>query len=136
MMTWGALDDDGNIIRDPTFPDVPSFAEVCEATPACETSGPAWDAWVAFFTAGFPAQKMIFLPGGASADIVEAYSTALDEIMARDDFNELAAATLGVYPQMTRDAAQSAFVLGTQVDEEASAFVINWLEESYGVTLN
>jgi tripartite-type tricarboxylate transporter receptor subunit TctC len=73
---------------------------------------------------------MIFLPGGASADIVEAYSTALDEIMARDDFNELAAATLGVYPQMTRDAAQSAFVLGTQVDEEASAFVINWLEEA------
>ena len=32
MMTWGALDADGNIVRDPTFPDMPTFKEVCEAT--------------------------------------------------------------------------------------------------------
>ena len=136
MMTWGALDGDGNIVRDPTFPDIPTFAEVCEATPACETSGPAWNAWVAFFTAGFPAQKMIFLPGSASEEVVEAYSMALDEIIARDDFAEMAAATLGDYPQMTRNAAQAAFRLGTQVDDDARDFVINWLEESYGVSLN
>ncbi len=53
MMTWGALDDDGNIVRDPTFPDIPSFKEVCEATDGCETEGVAWDAWKAFFIAGF-----------------------------------------------------------------------------------
>ena len=28
MMTWGALDEAGNIVRDPTFPDIPSFKEV------------------------------------------------------------------------------------------------------------
>ncbi|HAR83424.1 MAG TPA: tricarboxylate transporter, partial [Sulfitobacter pontiacus] len=31
MMTWGALDEDGNIVRDPTFPDILTFKEVCEA---------------------------------------------------------------------------------------------------------
>lgn len=136
MMTWGALDDDGNIVRDPTFPDIPSFKEVCEATPACETSGPAWDAWVAFFTAGFPAQKMIFLPGSADADVVATYTQALNDVIARDDFEELSAATLGVYPQMTGAAAKAAFDLGTKVDADAKAYVINWLEESYGVSLN
>ena len=34
MMSWGALDEDGNIVRDPTFPDMPTFKEVGEATPA------------------------------------------------------------------------------------------------------
>ena len=29
-MTWGALDDSGNLVRDPTFPDLPHFAEVYE----------------------------------------------------------------------------------------------------------
>ncbi|MBY6200212.1 tricarboxylate transporter [Maritalea mobilis] len=136
MMTWGALDDEGNIVRDPTFPDIPTFAEVCEATPACETEGPAWDAWVAFFTAGFPAQKMIFLPGSTDQAIVDAYTDALNEIIARPDFAEMAETTLGDYPQMTGAAAQAAFRLGTQVDDSAREFVINWLEESYGVTLD
>jgi hypothetical protein len=136
MMTWGALDNDGNIVRDPTFPDIPSFAEVCEATPACETSGPAWDAWVTFFTAGFPAQKMVFLPGNAPQEVVDMYTTAFNEIIARDDFMELAEAELGVYPQMTGAAAQASFRLGTRADAASREFVLNWLEESYGVSLN
>ena len=28
-----------NIVRDPTFPDIPSFARGLRATPACETEG-------------------------------------------------------------------------------------------------
>jgi tripartite-type tricarboxylate transporter receptor subunit TctC len=136
MMSWGALDNDGNIVRDPTFPDMPSFAEVCEATPACETSGPAWDAWMTFFTAGFPAQKMVFLPGTAPQEVVDAYTAAFNEIIAREDFMEMAAAELGVYPQMTGSAAQAAFRLGTRADQAARDYVINWLEDSYGVSLN
>jgi len=134
-MSWGAIDAEGNIVRDPTFPDIPSFAEVCEATPACETSGPGWDAWVAFFIAGFPAQKMVFLPGNAAPEVVEAYATAFDAIIARPDFAEMAASDLGAYPQMTRAAAAEAFRLGTQVSPEAREFVVNWLQDSYGVSL-
>jgi len=135
MMSWGAIDAEGNIVRDPTFPDIPSFAEVCEATPACETSGPGWDAWVAFFIAGFPAQKMVFLPGNAAPEVVEAYATAFDAIIARPDFAEMAASDLGAYPQMTRAAAAEAFRLGTQVSPEAREFVVNWLQDAYGVSL-
>ena len=136
MMTWGALDNDGNIVRDPTFPDIPTFMEVCDATPACSTEGAAWEAWRAFFIAGFPAQKMIFLPGSTSDEVVQAYTDALNEIIARDDFAALAEATLGVYPQMTGAGATAAFNLGTQVPDEARDFVINWLQERYGVSLN
>ena len=32
MMTWGALDSNGNIEQDPTFPDLPTFKEVCKKT--------------------------------------------------------------------------------------------------------
>lgn len=136
MMTWGALDADGNIVRDPTFPDMPTFKEVCEATPVCETSGDQWDAWKAFFIAGFPAQKMVFLPQGASEDALVTYTNAFDAIIAKPDFADISKARLGVYPQMTGMAAQSTLARGTQVPEEAKAFVINWLSERYGVTLN
>ncbi|MDU8945432.1 tricarboxylate transporter [Ovoidimarina sediminis] len=135
MMTWGALDNDGNIVRDPTFPEIPTFKEVCEATPACSTEGDAWEAWKAFFIAGFPAQKMVFLPGSADADVVATYTKAFEDIIARPDFAELSAKTLGVYPQMIGPAADKAKALATQVPDSAKAYVVNWLEEDYGVSL-
>jgi len=136
MMTWGSLDDDGNIVRDPTFPDIPTFKEVCEATEGCETSGEQWDAWKAFFIAGFPAQKMVFLPQGASADAIATYTAAFEAVKARADFAEISGARLGQYPQMTGVAAQVAMDSATQVTPEAKAFIVNWLQEKYGVSLN
>ena len=133
--SFGALDEDGNIVRDPTFPDMPSFKEVCEATPACETEGERWEAWKAFFIAGFPAQKMVFLPAGAPEAAVNTYTEAFAAIRERDDFAEISEARLGVYPQLTGAAAQTALESATDVPQEAKDFVINWLSERYGVIL-
>ncbi|WP_370455429.1 tricarboxylate transporter [Tateyamaria sp. syn59] len=136
MMSWGALDADGNIVRDPTFPDMPTFKEVCDATDGCETSGTQWDAWKAFFIAGFPAQKMVFLPNGASADAIATYTAAFEAVQARADFADISSKRLGKYPQMTGAEAQAALESGTNVPQEAKDFVTGWLEERYGVTLN
>ncbi|MDD9922786.1 MAG: hypothetical protein OXQ92_10990 [Boseongicola sp.] len=136
MMSWGALDADGNIVRDPTFPDMPTFKEVCEATAGCETSGEKWEAWKAFFVAGFPAQKMVFLPAGASADAIATYTQAFEDVKARADFGEISKGRLGVYPQMTGDEAAGALASATVVPDSAKAFVVNWLKDRYGVDLN
>ena len=135
IFTWGSLDEDGVIVRDPTFPDLPSFKEICEATEGCETSGVAWDAWKAFFISGFAAQKMIYLPGAASQETVDAYTAALKDIVARADFRELAKDELGVYPQMTGKAAKGANQEATTVTPEAKKFVLDWLKEDYGITM-
>lgn len=136
MMSWGALDSAGNIVRDPTFPDMPTFKEVCDATPGCETRGEQWEAWKAFFIAGFPAQKMVFLPAGASRDAIDTYTAAFEAVKARSDFPEISKARLGVYPQMTGDEAKTALSSATRVPGPAKAFVKNWLSERYGVKLN
>ncbi|MEO3427384.1 tricarboxylate transporter [Pelagibius sp. CAU 1746] len=135
MMTWGSLDDDGNIVRDPTFPDIPTFKEVCEKTAACETKGDAWDAWKAFFIAGFPAQKMVFLPKTAPKEVVDGYEAAFKKILARSDFQQMAEKTLGKDPQMTGKAANNAKKLATTVPPSAKQFVIDWLKADYDVSL-
>lgn len=136
MMSWGALDADGNIVRDPTFPDMPTFKEVCDATPGCETSGEKWEAWKAFFVAGFPAQKMVFLPNGASDAAIATFSKAFDAVKGRADFGEISAARLGVYPQMTGNSATGAMASATQVPDGAKSFVVGWLKDRYGVSLD
>ena len=135
MMSWGSLDADGNIVRDPTFPDMPTFKEVCDATAGCETEGEQWEAWKAFFISGFPAQKMVFLPKGAPADAIATYTKAFQAVHARPDFAEISAVRLGKYPQMTGDMATATLKKGTNVPAEAKAFVVNWLKERFNVTL-
>jgi hypothetical protein len=135
VFTFGALDDQGNIVRDPTFPDLPSFKEVCEATDGCETSGPAWDAWKAFFISGFAAQKMVYLPGAAPQEVVDMYTQAFEDIKARPDFAEISEQELGVYPQATGENAKAANQEATTITPEAKDYVLQWLEEDYGVTM-
>ncbi|MBO9466502.1 tricarboxylate transporter [Tropicibacter sp. R15_0] len=135
MMTWGALDENGEIVRDPTFPEIATFKEVCEATEGCETSGEAWDAWKAFFVAGFPVQKLAFLPAGTPDDIIAAYTKAFQDVVARDDFAEISSKRVGKYSVFTGGGAQTALGTATQVPTEAKAYVTNWLSEAYGVTL-
>ena len=135
MMSWGALDESGNIVRDPTFPDIPTFKEVCEATDGCETSGEAWDAWKAFFISGFPVQKLAFLPQGTPQDVVDTYAAAFDAVRSRDDFATLAARQVGQYPVFVGDGANNALDSAISVPDGAKTFVIDWLREAYGVQL-
>ncbi len=136
MMSWGALNANGEIVRDPTFPDMPTFKEVCEATNGCETSGDTWDAWKAFFVSGFPVQKLAFLPTGTPQDVVDAYSKAFDAVRSRADFPEIAAARVGKYDVFVGAGATTALKTATSVPESAKSFVKNWLKEDYGVDLS
>ena len=135
MMTWGSLDENGDVVRDPTFPDMPTFKEVCEKTDGCETSGEAWDAWKAFFVAGFPSQKLAFLPAGTSQDIIDMYVTAFDKIKSRDDFAEISNARIGKYPMFTGKGAEDALGSATTVPASAKEFVVTWLKDEFGVQL-
>ncbi len=135
MMTWGALDDNGNIVRDPTFPDMPSFKEVCEATEGCKTSGDTWEAWRAFFIAGFPSQKLAFLPAGTPQEVIDTYVTAFEAVRARPDFAEISAKRVGKYPMFVGKEAENALASATSVPASAKAYVTNWLKEAYGVEL-
>ena len=135
MMTWGSLDKNNNIVRDPTFPDVPTFKEVCEATSGCSTSGPEWDAWKAFFIAGFPSQKIAFLPQGTPNDVTEAYADAFAKIQASPGFADRASKILGKYPMYVGADAENALGGALTVSGSAKDFVKGWLKDEFGVSL-
>ena len=136
MMTWGSLGPNGDILRDPTFPDIPTFKEVCDATDGCSTSGEAWDAWKAFFIAGFPAQKLAFLPGDTPQDVVDAYVDAFAKVKARPDFAKISAKHLGKYPMYVGGEAKAALDGALEISPNAKAYIISWLKDEFGVSLN
>ena len=133
IMTWGALDAQGNLVRDPTFPDLPHFAEVYEMIHKEKPSGEWFDAWKAFFTAGFAAQKMIFLPKGTPDDVLQAWRDAASKTIGASDFQDKAVKVLGTYSQKVGPDAELLLKTAINVDPKAKEWVRNWLTETYNV---
>jgi len=135
LFSWGVLDAEGNVVRDPTFPDLPSFVEAYETLTGAAPTGPDFDAYMAFFTAGFPAQKMVFLPAGTPDDIVATYQAAFEAMKADPEYVANAEEILGTYEQVTGELAQTLFELGTTISPELRTQVAGMLAADYGVRL-
>jgi hypothetical protein len=135
IMTWGALDKLGNIVRDPNFPDIPTFREVYVKVHGNEPSGDDWNAWKAFFIAGFSAQKMVVINKNINPEIINAYSKAFEGIINQIDFIKTSENYIGVYPQSTGQKAIQFKKIATQIDPIAILWVKDWLNASYDLNL-
>lgn len=135
LFSWGVLDEGGNLVRDPTFPDLPHFGEAYETMTGKAPEGPEYDAYFAFFTAGFPAQKMVFLPKDTPQEIVDAYQAAFNAMQDDPDYHANKEAVLGTYGQVTGKAADALFEKGTKITPELRKQVVDMLAADYGVKL-
>ena len=88
LFTWGVVNSSGTIERDPTFPNLPHWAEYYESVQGKKPSGPAFRVWKAFLTAGFSSQKMVFLPTGTDPAIVKAYRDAFVKVTKSAEFKK------------------------------------------------
>lgn len=135
LFSWGVLDAEGKIVRDPTFPDIPSFPEAYEMMTGKAPEGDDYDAYVAFFIAGFPAQKMAILPKDTPDDIVAAYSAAFDAMKQDPEYQANKESVLGTYEQVTGAEAEALFKLGTTISDKNRKNVVDMLGADYGVKL-
>ena len=133
LFSWGVLNDKGEFVRDPTFPDLPHFAEAYETAYGKKPSGTAYEAFKAFVVAGYAAQKPIFLPKGTPKDIVDTYVQALDKVVKTPAFKEKAGDELGDYEQAVGPAAQEAVKVALSIDPQAKAWVREWLTRRFNV---
>lgn len=126
LFSFGILRD-GELARDPTFPEIPHFGEAYEAIHGQPPEGEGFEAWKIFLTAGFSAQKMVFLPKGVSRDIIKAYRDAFQAAVDSNEFKRGADEVLGVYPQATGGEAHELKEIATRVNTRQRAWITNWL---------
>lgn len=136
LFSWGVLDEDGAVVRDPTFPDLPHFAEFFETMIGVQPEGSDYETYLAFFTAGYPAQKMLLVPKETPAEIVEAYRTAVLEFASDPEYLAASESIIGAYQQVTGKAAQALFELGTTISDQNRQRVVDLLKSEYGATFD
>ena len=133
MFSWGVLDENGEVARDPTFPDLPHFLEAYEMVHGKRPEGVEADAYMAFFGAGFAAQKPALLPEGTPDDIVAAYRQAFADAVADPALQAAKGDILGDYNQAVGDDIEALYKVATTISPEARDWVRNFLATEYQV---
>jgi tripartite-type tricarboxylate transporter receptor subunit TctC len=133
LFSWGAVDDDGKLARDPTFPDLPHFEEAYEMVHGKMPSGIEWEACKAFLISGFPAQKLLVLPKGTPREIVETYRAAVRQMRNDPEYRAKRDAAIGEYEQLTDKAGEELYREGTTITPQARQWVREFLSKNYNV---
>lgn len=105
IFSLGVVDEQGNIVRDPNFPELPSFPEAYETMHGKKPSGIAYDAYRALFQMRVMANKSIWLPAGTPKPILDAWRSAMRKVFADPEFKKRAEDITG-YSQFFGEAAQ------------------------------
>ena len=135
IYTLGIVNDAGKVVRDPTWPNTPSYFEAYKAIHGKNPSGPAVEAWFALYQMSVTMSKSWNLPPGTPKDIVEAYRTAARKMLKDPDFLKKRDKIFGKYPQTIGDAALAARNAATTLSPGARAWLAKYVKSRYGIVL-
>jgi tripartite-type tricarboxylate transporter receptor subunit TctC len=133
LFSWGTLDKNGKLARDPNFPDLPHFEEAYEIAFGKKPAGVEWEAMRAFLVAGFPAQKLLVLPKGTPDNIVEAYRAAVRALLKDPEYLAKRDELIGEYDQITDKEGEALYKAATTISPDAREWVRNYLSKTYDV---
>ncbi len=126
LMTLGSVIN-GQIKRDPNFPNLPSFSEVYDKV-IKNKNKEAFDAWQVLFNAGFATQKFIVLPKSASDNVVTAWINASGQIVNDLDTMKIINKKLGKYDQIIGENLIFALRKASTLDEPAYIYLSSWMD--------
>ena len=135
LYSLGVLNDKGEVVRDPNFPDLPSLPEAYELMHGKKPSGAGYDAWRALLQMGIMANKGIFLPTGTPKPILDAWRNAVKKVLDDPEFEKHAAAVVEGYPQFIGEAAKPMIKEATTFTPEAWGWIKNYLQTVHNTTI-
>lgn len=134
LFSFGALNENGELIRDPSFPDLPHFGEVYEMF-GNERSGIDWDTWFAFMSAGFGGMKLLLTPKETPDAIIAKFHEGIRAMKNDETYKKTKVKALGFYEQSIGQQAMKIFNLATNVEETEKEHMKKWLRRKYDLNI-
>ncbi|QFT83487.1 hypothetical protein FIU88_00715 [Halomonas sp. THAF12] len=135
LFSLGALNDEGEIVRDPAFPDLPTFNEVYQARHGEAPTGNEYQAFRKFFASGYALQKLIMVPKDTPQALIETYRQAARDFVGTDAFKEDAAAQLGPYTPVIGETVQRHLEDAMSIDDATRDWLADWLQSEHGAKI-
>lgn len=136
LMAFGQLDEEGKIVRDPNFPDVPTVVEAYEQIHGKAPEGPKLEAYRTLLGLTYTYQKGLWAPSDAPQEAIELLRSSSHELSENQAFNERAEDILGGYPIVADDQLAERVREAYTVTEETKSYVTSLLKDSYGIEIH
>lgn len=133
LMSFGQLDEKGEIVRDPAVPDLPTVPEVYEKLKGKKPSGKFWDTYKIFMPSAFAVQKILWIKGDAPPAALQAFYAAADQLEKDKEFQTKTDKILGGYPLLRGDRLEKTIQQAFQIDADTQRFVKEWVGKKYRV---
>jgi tripartite-type tricarboxylate transporter receptor subunit TctC len=133
LMSFGQLDENGAIIRDPAVPDLPTVPEVYEKLKGKKPSGKFWETYKVFMPSAFAVQKILWAKADVAADVPRVFYGAADKLEKDKEFQAKTDKVLGGYPLLRGDRLEKTIQQAFQIDADTQRFVRDWVSKKYRV---
>lgn len=131
LMSFGQVDEDGGMGRDPALPDLPSVGEVYRDVHGQDPSGLAWDSYLTFLGAGFSYQKGIWVTGDTPDSVVEPFFEAARDLSTDEEFLAEGDQVLGGYPIFSGAESEEEVRAVLSITDEVREYVLEMLERDH-----
>ncbi len=131
LFNYGVFNEDGEIVRDPKFPDMLTFVEFYEEIHGDKPSGQAFQAMKALMISNYSLSKMLMVHDDAPTDAINALKEAASSIANDKEFLEEGEEILGGYTPIYGEQLESLVKESFDVDDEVINWVIDLLEDKY-----
>ena len=134
LYTDGILDEHGDVVRDPSWPDLPSVKDVYVTLHGKEPSGPAWEAYkIALGTRG-ALDMIVWLHADAPKYVVDEITQAFRDMSHDPEYQRALAKQTGGYPIIVGQEVLKPLVKQTfDVDQSVREWLYGWLEQRYRI---
>lgn len=135
LMSFGQIGPDGDVIRDPNFPDVPTVVEAYEELYGEKPKGAAYEAYRTMLGLTYTYQKGLWVPQDTPEEAVELLRASARELATDPDFNTAAEEVLGGYPIDADDDVAERISATYTVSDSVRDYLLDLLETDYGITV-
>ncbi|HEY9552061.1 hypothetical protein [Allosphingosinicella sp.] len=135
LYTAGMVED-GELIRDPAFPEFPSFLEAYREAFGKEPSGQVWDAYLALVSSGVSAQRQVWVHQDIPQEALGALKEATQCVVERDEFYAQGEDILAGYKPIVGETLERNAEAMLSVSDDVLSWLRNHLNETYDLELS
>lgn len=133
LMSFGQLNDAGEVIRDPNFPGVPTVAEAYETLHGKKPSGEKYEAYKTLLGLTYTYQKGLWVPQETPENAYRLLRESSQKLGTDPGFQEKASKVLGGYPLVAdagvADRVRDAYTVSSSV----RSYVTGLLADKYNI---
>lgn len=135
LYSLGQIDGNGNLVRDPQFPELPTVEEVYIEQYGEAPAGEVWEAYKQMVNAAYTLNKVIWVHEDAPAGSIARLQDGAEDIKQDADFIENSETVLEGYEVLSGDPLQKQIDDAFNISESSRTLIQDYLLDEYGLDI-